>query len=462
MTKITNTTILSAFRKQMGLSKADATAFVEAFQSVLEEALLRDKSIKINGLGTFKLIAVEARKSVNVNTGKEIKIAEHYKLTFTPDALLRDKINEPLAHLETVELDDNIILPAADDVVVVDEQVSAEEPVNEPLQKLVEQAMELKDILADIQSLGVDSFAEEASIVDIPQQQDETIEELVELETIEPQPEVVAPIVVNESSQVEAQSIAESQDINETQTEVTDEPKEIYTETPQQDEKAEPQAATVITSPISARDIVSEINQQDTAPKRKKSWVWIVISIVLALSIIALLVYQNRSFLINKLQSVVAEASVADEDVSAESIVGVEPEIISIAQDSTLEVLNEEVISDTAAVEELIKPQIDTTSSIYNAQFPDLFNYPREYTEFIDTVTLNEGSRLTWIAFKQYGHKDFWVYIYEANRDVVSNPNSIKIGTKLRIPRVDSALIDASNQQCIDYALHLHDVYVRR
>ena len=104
MTKITNTNILSAFRKQVGISKADEIAFVEAFQSIFEEALLRDKVVKISGLGSFKLIPVESRKSVNVNTGEEFEIASHYKLTFTPDASLKDKVNEPLAHLETTEL----------------------------------------------------------------------------------------------------------------------------------------------------------------------------------------------------------------------------------------------------------------------------------------------------------------------------------------------------------------------
>ena len=110
MVKLTNTNILSAFRKQMGIPKADETAFAEAFQSIFEEALLRDKVLKINGLGTFKLIPVESRKSVNVNTGEEIEIASHYKLTFTPDAVLKYKVNEPLAHLETIELDEDVVV----------------------------------------------------------------------------------------------------------------------------------------------------------------------------------------------------------------------------------------------------------------------------------------------------------------------------------------------------------------
>ena len=159
MTKITNTNILSAFRKQVGISKADEIAFVEAFQSIFEEALLRDKVVKISGLGSFKLIPVESRKSVNVNTGEEFEIAGHYKLTFTPDALLKDKVNEPLAHLETIELASDVIIENPQQ-----EQINPQEPLletqdtihsqDDPLQKLTEQALELKDILADIQGLS--------------------------------------------------------------------------------------------------------------------------------------------------------------------------------------------------------------------------------------------------------------------------------------------------------------------
>ena len=58
--------------------------------------------------------------------------------------------------------------------------------------------------------------------------------------------------------------------------------------------------------------------------------------------------------------------------------------------------------------------------------------------------------------------KDYWVYIYEANRNIVKNPNAIKIGTKLRIPKLAPELIDATNPETIEYARYLHDVYVRR
>lgn len=463
MTKITNSTILSAFRKQMGLDKDATTAFAEAFQSVFEEALLNDKSVKINGLGTFKLVTVEARKSVNVNTGKEIQIAEHYKLTFTPDAILRDKINEPLAHLETIELDDDVALSVDNATVEKNHETNdnsidalkvaiTEEPIDEPLQKLVEQAMELKDILADIQSLGGgEQEIEEILPVESP------IAEVSSSEVVQINTEKESPIETQEELQETSQE--GTQEATKTQV-VVELPK------PSTEESKVPisEDDTTATTAVSARDIVAEINSEDTIPKRKMSWGWISLSVVLFLSIVALLFYQNRNFFIAESeQEPIITENITNTESDIESVNQSEEKLLGIEQNFVSEVIDTiDTIVEIAIVEETILPQIDTTSSIYNAQFPDLFNRTREYTEYIDAVTLNEGSRLTYISLKQYGHKDFWVYIYEANRDVISNPNSIRIGTKLRIPKLDPELIDVNNQQCIDYARYLHDVYVKK
>lgn len=68
------------------------------------------KDCKIKGLGTFKLIDVDSRESVNVNTGERFQIKGHTKVSFSPDANLRDTINKPFAHFETVVLNENTIL----------------------------------------------------------------------------------------------------------------------------------------------------------------------------------------------------------------------------------------------------------------------------------------------------------------------------------------------------------------
>lgn len=66
--------------------------------------------MKVKGLGAFKLIDVESRESVNVNTGERFEIQGHTKVSFTPEPALKDLINKPFSHFETVVLNDNTVL----------------------------------------------------------------------------------------------------------------------------------------------------------------------------------------------------------------------------------------------------------------------------------------------------------------------------------------------------------------
>ena len=178
---------------------------------------------------------------------------------------------------------------------------------------------------------------------------------------------------------------------------------------------------------------------------------------IVFLGIIGLLVYQNLDFFAPTVVAEVDTTIIADvEEEPVEVIITPVEDSIS---NSDVEIDSIEMIESHNPIDTIV---VDKTSPIYSEQFSDIFNRKREYTEFIDTVVLNEGSRLTWISLKQYGHKDYWVYIYEANRDIIKNPNAIKIGTKLRIPKLAEELIDATNPETIEYARYLHDVYVRR
>ena len=70
------------------------------------------------------------------------------------------------------------------------------------------------------------------------------------------------------------------------------------------------------------------------------------------------------------------------------------------------------------------------------------------------------GSRLTILSKKYYGTKDFWVYIYEANKERIQNPDNIEKGTLIRIPKLDPRLIDTSNPRCMLKARELYYEYV--
>lgn len=93
--------------KQRGLEKEKAENFVREFFALIGEALETDKYLKIKGFGVFKLIEVESRESVNIQTKERFEIPGYTKISFTPDALLKDTINQPFAIFETVILNEN-------------------------------------------------------------------------------------------------------------------------------------------------------------------------------------------------------------------------------------------------------------------------------------------------------------------------------------------------------------------
>ena len=76
-----------------------------------------------------------------------------------------------------------------------------------------------------------------------------------------------------------------------------------------------------------------------------------------------------------------------------------------------------------------------------------LAEQPRNYTHFIATEVVTYGSRLTWIAYKYYGNKDLWVFIYEANRKQIDNPNYLRMKQEIRVPALDERLLNLSDPE---------------
>lgn len=105
--KVTIQDIIELLAEKHSMTKKDAEIFVKGMFELIEEALVTEKYVKVKGLGTFKLTEVESRESVNVNTGERIEIQGHTKISFTPDSSMKDLINKPFAHFETVILNEN-------------------------------------------------------------------------------------------------------------------------------------------------------------------------------------------------------------------------------------------------------------------------------------------------------------------------------------------------------------------
>jgi nucleoid DNA-binding protein/LysM repeat protein len=87
-----------------GMSKAASEQFVKNFFDIISQSVLSEGLVKVKGLGTFKLVQMEDRESVNVNSGERFTIEGHQKISFIPDAELKERINKPFAAFETVEI----------------------------------------------------------------------------------------------------------------------------------------------------------------------------------------------------------------------------------------------------------------------------------------------------------------------------------------------------------------------
>lgn len=100
--------IVDSLAEKQNIQKTEAEAFVKTAFEIIKDALVTDKIVKIKGLGTFKLTEVNSRESVNVNTGERIRIESHTKISFVPDMQMRDLINKPFSHFETVVLNEGV------------------------------------------------------------------------------------------------------------------------------------------------------------------------------------------------------------------------------------------------------------------------------------------------------------------------------------------------------------------
>ena len=132
MGKIFMAELADMLAQKAGISKREAQQFLTDFVETIQDGVNNDKLVKIKGLGTFKVIDVDARESVNVNTGERVTIDSHQKLTFTPDAAMKELVNKPFSQFETVVLNDGVEF---DDEPEVEEPAIAEEtpePVVEP------------------------------------------------------------------------------------------------------------------------------------------------------------------------------------------------------------------------------------------------------------------------------------------------------------------------------------------
>ena len=209
MGKVSMAWIAEAIAGKHGLSQKDAEQFVATFFDLINEALHEEKMVKVKGLGTFKVIDVRERESINVNTGERVVIESHGKISFTPDPIMRDLVNKPFAQFETVMLNDDVDI----------EELNAVSVDEEPLAIVDEQSQEVEEE-PSVAAAGPE-VVDEQPLMNEDQSQEETVPQPQEVE--EPLLEVVGQTVEEEPEQV-----------------VEEEPEQVVEEEPEQVEEELP------------------------------------------------------------------------------------------------------------------------------------------------------------------------------------------------------------------------------
>lgn len=419
--------------EQTGKSTEEALRFLQEFIAVVSEGVYNDKLVKVKGLGTFKIIRVEERASVSVNSGERFVIPSHYKFTFTPDKELKELVNKPFSLFDTVELNEEVDFS---DVDVSAETSGAEEAADDSSEEILPDGIPEQAIEAP-QTPEPEVKPEPAVEEEAAPQEEAQAEPESEAETettpepeveAEPEPKIEAETTPKEEAQAEPK--AETETMPEPEVEAEPEPKVEAETTPQEEAQAEPKPA----EPVSSVSGYKEYRRKRRrSASRKLLFPIACLFVVIVLGIVYIVCLSGRTTVNKNWEPPMAEVGnptpeVGMNPVSADSTGVTPPDSASLATDS--------VVAEPLVVEE---------------------NQPEETpkSDILALVTIKAGDRLASFAKQYYGHKFFWVYIYQYNQDIISDPNNIPIGTELRIPDPGLYGIDATDRSSIDKAAAL-------
>ena len=179
MSKLNIYDLCSVLTSKNGLDDKESHRFIKAIFDVIQEGLDEDKIVKVKGLGTFKIIEVDDRESINVNTGERVLIEGHSKLTFTPDSVMKEIVNKPFSQFETVILNEGVDFP----------EPVVEEPAVEDI--IADEPAEDKEIIVEPQ---IDNSVVEKSVVKEPVAEKNVAEEPVAEEPVAEEPVAEEPV----------------------------------------------------------------------------------------------------------------------------------------------------------------------------------------------------------------------------------------------------------------------------
>jgi nucleoid DNA-binding protein/nucleoid-associated protein YgaU len=388
--KITLQDLVELLSEKNDMTKKNADAFLRCMFDLIEEALTNEKYVKIKGLGTFKLTEVDSRESMNVNTGERIEIQGHTKISFTPDTTMKELINKPFSHFETVILNDGVEL----EDTPFDIEPKVEEMADEMVEKIIEEPqVEVEPVVEVKVEVAEDPVV--SPVVDEPI----PVEEVSE--SVEEEPKEVEAAVVEEPE------VPESVVIEEKPVEGEEKVEPVEEEIPEEE----------VSIPEDKVEEKPEIFVPEAPRAENKTTFKVLIGIIVVLLLIILFGVYWIFFRQEKVDTNWEYTAPVKETAS---VVQVE-EQQAVKEDTLL------VSEDTMVVQPVQEEQ--------TMVLPEDVVY--EITGTITTLTLEPGQTLVKLALKYYGSKNFWPYIVQHNPDVIKDADRVPKGATIKIPKLE-------------------------
>lgn len=435
--KVTFPELVEQVAQYANTSKRMSELFLKELFATISQSLIDGESVKVKGIGTFKLTEVSPRKSVDVNTGEEIEIPGHKKLSFAPDKDMAEAINQPFMHFETEILDDDV---TDDQLAAIDAGVPTEAPTADT------PAEEETD----------DTAATEAPAAEAPAAAEEEVvmPPVFVAPVEEPEPEEAeagaeAPVEPSEEAPAEEETPAEvpaQEPADEPEDAVTEEETEIEEEV-EPEAVAEPkdEAEDAETEGEPEADAESEMVSEELADERvgqeidkrritRRSLLeGFVVGVVTTL-IVTLFAY--RLYLMKGYEATPADEEPFTEHVATDSVATPEQ---ALAENSTVADADKQKAAEEQkkADEEKQKAEEEKKKAEEEKQKAEAAKSTTANVAAGTTDTIKPGTNLYRMSRKHYGSDKFWVYIYEENKAKYPNPNTIPVGAVLHIPQLE-------------------------
>ena len=478
--------ISELFYRISDLSRSKSELFVKCFFDIIEEELLKGEQVKVKGLGVFKTVNVEARESVNVNTGERILIDGYVKVVFTPEAALKDIINKPFAAFETMVLSDYQAEMISHSVETVETVDIADDSIEE--QGYYEDKNEVANNEQEEpkQELEAETESEFEAETEVELEQEEPkletesepeSEPIVEQEIVETEPELetvseteIEPETEQEESKQELELEPESEPVVEQEIVETEPELEAETEPELEPEPAtepETEVETELEPETEPKEITATTGTETTVNesvnnKKNSAGVKIVITLASVILALLLLVYMLWPVILQQYvkhqyksarNNVVTEQIITDRstdsfDEDNSSVNNTETELDATPVQTPQEVQTEtepkpvavkKESAPTAVVNPIVKQDIklveeDEMRDLADITVDDTDNYV--IVGLLAEHTLQQDEILTVLSKRYYGTKKLWPYIVKYNN--FNDFNKLRPGMKILIPKLEN------------------------